>query len=63
MYDIYYELLRQEHSEAINYASRWSFWVYCKVQVRLGAEKAGETANKVYAKILEREGVPCQKNQ
>ena len=59
MYSIDYEALRREHSEAINYASRWSFWVYCKVQPILGAKRAGETANRLYAKILEQEGVPC----
>jgi len=62
MYDISYEALRSEHAEAINYASAWGFTIYCRIAPILGNKKAGETAKRVYAKILEQEGVPCRKN-
>ena len=63
MYDLSYEQVRVEHAEAIDYASRWGFLVYCRICPILGSKRAGETAKLVFAKILEQEGVPCQRSK
>ena len=49
-YEIHYEAAR----EVVDYAARWCWHVYDKVEKALGAEKAAETANAVQTKIFEK---------
>lgn len=59
MYDVSFEATREEHTDAIDYASHWGFLVYQNVLMSLhDAQKAADTAHKVYIKILEQRGVP-----
>ena len=63
MYDLNVEALRREHQDVIDLAARWAFIVYENVLAALqDTRKAADTAEKVYAKLLEQGGVPCLKN-